>query len=83
MSSAVKIFCFSSQSGLYSLPRCIECLKNDCYSDGLERQHSTSELYINIDSSYDQKRLVNAIHYRIKKVKEKYPMRGSNDPFAR
>ena len=38
--------------------------------------------FVNIDSTYDQRRLINAINHLIKKVKEKYPKRGSNDPFA-
>ena len=43
----------------------------------------TNDIYINVDSSYDQKRIMNAIDHLIKKVKEKYPKKKGNDPFVR
>lgn len=88
MSSAVRIMCpatiIPGNFGNYITepPKCIQCLKKDCYEGTYGGQSSDNEMYINIDSTYDQRRLINAINHLIKKVKEKYPKRGSNDPFA-
>lgn len=88
MSSAVRIMCPSATlpSSLGYIvtepPNCILCLKRDCYDGTYGGQSSTNNMYINIDSNYDQRRLINALNHLIKKVKEKYPKRGSNDPFA-
>lgn len=88
MSSAVRIMCpgtiIPGAFGDYITepPKCIQCLKKDCYDGTYGGQSSTNNMYINIDSTYDQRRLINAINHLIKKVKEKYPKRGNNDPFA-
>ncbi|WP_312084767.1 hypothetical protein [Epilithonimonas hominis] len=88
MSSAVRIMCpstiISGPLGNYATEptKCIKCLKKDCYDGTYGGQSSSDNMYINIDSTYDQKRLINAINHLIKKVKEKYPRRGNNDPFA-
>lgn len=89
MSSAVRIMCpgkmYSSEYGttVSAPPKCIKCLKKDCYEGTNGGQSSTKDIYIDVDSSYDQRRLQNAISHLIKKVAEKYPKRGYNDPFAR
>ena len=89
MSSAVRVICTAPElpnpfggTTIYSVPKCIKCLKRDCYEGTYGGQPSSSDFYINVDSSYDQNRLMNAINHLIKKVKEKYPKRGGNDPFA-
>ena len=89
MSSAVRVLCTAPQlpnpfggTTIYSPPNCIKCLKKDCYEGTYGGQSSSSDFYINIESSYDQNRLMNAINHLIKKVKEKYPKRGNSDPFA-
>ena len=64
-------------------PKCIKCLKKNCYEGTYGGQSSTNDIYINVDSSYDQKRIMNAIDHLIKKVKEKYPKKKGNDPFVR
>ena len=67
LSSAVIIMCPSSIiRGQYTdfitePPKCIKCLKRDCYEGTYGGQSSTNNLYINVDSSYDQKRIMNAI----------------------
>lgn len=88
MSSAVRIMCpatiIPGAFGDYVTepPKCIKCLKKDCYDGTYGGQSSSNNMYINVDSTYDQRRLINAINHLIKKVKEKYPKRGNNDPFA-
>lgn len=88
MNTAVKIICTPIHvpgpiGGVTDQKICIQCLKRDCYTNGSSRSPSTNEIYINVDSSYDQNRLYNAINHLIKKVAEKYPRRSNNDPFAK
>ena len=87
LSSAVRIMCTrTSKSEYYYFtepPKCIKCLRKNCYEGTYGGQSSTNDIYINVDSSYDQKRIMNAIDHLIKKVKEKYPKKKGNDPFVR
>lgn len=89
MSSAVRIMCPSTTIpgafGGYTTepPKCIKCLKKDCYEGTYGGQSSSNNMYINVDSTYDQRRLINALNHLFKKVAEKYPKRSNNDPFAR
>ena len=88
-SSAVIIMCpvphIPSELGgfMANPPKCIKCLKKDCYEGTYGGQSSTNDIYIRVDSSYDQKRIMNAIDHLIKKVREKYPKKKSSDPFVR
>lgn len=84
MNIAVRIFCPSYQYGMSIVPaqKCIQCLNKDCYEGTYGGQKTTQSFYINVDSSYDENRITNALNHLFKLVKKKYPKRGGNDPFA-
>lgn len=86
MSSAVIVMCSTGYSPgdfiIPAAPNCIKCLKHDCQNLNYSKLSNIDKFYINVNSSYDQKRLFNALNHLIKEVQKKYS-RNSKDPFAK